>query len=570
MSDAEDLPRADEPPAPPASPRDRLLAALFAQARAPGEELVLLAHGTAASIVLWNPRGAIIHLLAVEEGAPPERLKAALEALVKRNNQPGIEAHFVVAGGGAAARDAVKEAIPRLQSGALGFFAVSPSGAVEKLGRASLPLLEGAAIAALDTPPLTGEAVAAALAAGQVFIQRQQDIAGKLQGSYRVTAAITAVCAVMLGLSYLFREGHWNLVLYRMGANNGDAVRAGQVYRLLSSAFLHGDPIHLLLNMYALWGFGTLLEALLGPRRYLVLYAASALGGSLASALFGSYSVSVGASGAIWGLMAGGIALVVRPRGLLPAPMVAQMRGRVIAPLAVNAMYSFRPGIDFLAHLGGGVVGFLLVAFVLTSGIKPVEARRTPDDIEISGQGWSLGGAVVSLAAMGLSIVMALAAGRPWHHAGPPELTRTSVGTTGVVLDLPRELAGKGATEKIDTLVLHTFGNLPDVPVAFEVIVIDLPGEVPAGEIDALLEEERKEVEKAAPAGFTRKGPARRITAGSRPAVIVEYEKEGLHLEGYIVIARDREVLLRGYSLKDRPASWRGIEEKVAASIARD
>jgi rhomboid protease GluP len=114
-------------------------------------------------------------------------------------------------------------------------------------------------------------------------------------------------------------------------------------WTLLSSAFLHIGLMHLLFNMAALLSFGPLLERVLGWRRYVVLYALSALGGGMASALGHEVIVSAGASGALWGLMVGGAGLAVRPRDVLPRSVVGSMRKQVWTPVLINLVYSFQP-----------------------------------------------------------------------------------------------------------------------------------------------------------------------------------------------------------------------------------
>ena len=130
------------------------------------------------------------------------------------------------------------------------------------------------------------------------------EVAGKLRGRYIVTAALALVSVGLFFFRYLWSDGNHGDHLMRMGANYGPRVLAGDWYRPLASAFLHGDPIHLFANMIALWSFGPVLEALLGPRRYLVLYGGSALAGSLASAFLTDPRMSVGASGAVMALFA--------------------------------------------------------------------------------------------------------------------------------------------------------------------------------------------------------------------------------------------------------------------------
>ena len=121
-------------------------------------------------------------------------------------------------------------------------------------------------------------------------------------------------------------------------------------WRLLTSAFLHGSFLHVAFNMYVLFVLGPPLERILGHLRFLVLYVTAALGGSVVSYAFSDVrTVSVGASGAIFGLMG---ALIVAGRRLR-----ADIR-QVVVLLAVNVVIGFiAPGIDWRAHLGGLVVG---------------------------------------------------------------------------------------------------------------------------------------------------------------------------------------------------------------------
>ena len=130
-------------------------------------------------------------------------------------------------------------------------------------------------------------------------------------------------------------------------------VADGEYYRLLTSAFLHGGVLHLLLNMYALFLFGPQLEAAFGRWRFTALYFVSALGGSAASyALSPPNQPSLGASGAVFGLL-GAFLVVTRRLGRDTTP--------VLVLLAINLGYGFLvPRIDWKAHLGGLVAGGLI------------------------------------------------------------------------------------------------------------------------------------------------------------------------------------------------------------------
>jgi membrane associated rhomboid family serine protease len=138
-------------------------------------------------------------------------------------------------------------------------------------------------------------------------------------------------------------------------------VDAGQWWRLVTAAFLHVGPLHLVLNMLALLVFGTELEGLLGRWRYLALYFVSVLGGATAVQLFSDAPVA-GASTAIWGLMGGlGVLLLARRQDL---------RG-IVTLLALNVLISVLvPGISLVGHLGG------LVAGALVTGVLVVGRRR--------------------------------------------------------------------------------------------------------------------------------------------------------------------------------------------------
>lgn len=145
-------------------------------------------------------------------------------------------------------------------------------------------------------------------------------------------------------------------------------IADGEVYRLLTTAFLHGSPLHLMFNMLALLVLGGQLEAALGRLRYAGLYAVSALGGSVASYLFSDpFILGVGASGAIYGLF-GGLLVVARRLGA--------ETGGLVALLAINLVLSFTiPIIDWRAHLGGLVTGAVIAAALAYAPAGPNRSR---------------------------------------------------------------------------------------------------------------------------------------------------------------------------------------------------
>ena len=141
--------------------------------------------------------------------------------------------------------------------------------------------------------------------------------------------------------------------LYYRGALYGPAVAAGDWWRLLTAAFLHAGPFHLGMNMLALWWLGAGLETRIGRGRYLLLYIVSGLAGSAGALLLTPTTPTVGASGAIFGIM--GAALVLERQG---TPIFA---GSVVGLLVVNLAitFAFRGSISVGGHLGGLIGGAL-------------------------------------------------------------------------------------------------------------------------------------------------------------------------------------------------------------------
>lgn len=149
--------------------------------------------------------------------------------------------------------------------------------------------------------------------------------------------------------------------LLRWGGNLGASVALdGQTWRLLTSMFLHANLIHLAVNMLCLYQAGPLVERLYGNLGFALLYLASGIGGSLASAWAHPRAVGVGASGAIFGLFGGLLAFLLVHRARIPASVLRPMRSGVGTFVVFNALLGFAsPQIDNAAHLGGLATGFL-------------------------------------------------------------------------------------------------------------------------------------------------------------------------------------------------------------------
>jgi membrane associated rhomboid family serine protease len=126
----------------------------------------------------------------------------------------------------------------------------------------------------------------------------------------------------------------------------------GEWWRLITAAFLHGSIIHLGLNMLVLWIVGAPVEQAIGRGRFLAVYIVSGLAGSAGALLFSPHAVTVGASGAIFGIL--GAALV------LEAQKTYVLGGQALGLIVVNLVLSFAiPNISVGGHIGGLVGGAL-------------------------------------------------------------------------------------------------------------------------------------------------------------------------------------------------------------------
>jgi len=131
-------------------------------------------------------------------------------------------------------------------------------------------------------------------------------------------------------------------------------VARGELWRVITSGFLHGDPIHLLFNMLILFQLGSALESRLGRARFLGIYFVSLVGGSIGAMLLQSPTRgAIGASGAVFGLM--GTVVVLSKRGR--SPIEAGVGGLLVLNLVITFAL---PGIISIGgHLGGLVAGVL-------------------------------------------------------------------------------------------------------------------------------------------------------------------------------------------------------------------
>ncbi len=144
-----------------------------------------------------------------------------------------------------------------------------------------------------------------------------------------------------------------------------------QLWQLVTYAFLHGSLMHLAFNMFALYMFGSAMERVFGPRRYLAYYLVCVLSAALAqlvtSALTGAVYPTIGASGGVFGLLLAYAMYFPHSRIMLlfpPIPMPARVFVLVYAGLELLlGVTGTQEGVAHFAHLGGLVGGYLMLRF---------------------------------------------------------------------------------------------------------------------------------------------------------------------------------------------------------------
>jgi len=146
-------------------------------------------------------------------------------------------------------------------------------------------------------------------------------------------------------------------ILLIFGAQYGPLVVEGQWIRLITSMFVHGGFFHILLNMFALFYFGNVVEKVYGPYKYFSVFMISGIVGNILTHLIIPGSFSVGASGAIFGL----VGLLFGAGFRNDTPRILQgMTGTALLPIIlINVIFGFTAqSINNFAHLGGLAAGF--------------------------------------------------------------------------------------------------------------------------------------------------------------------------------------------------------------------
>ena len=177
-----------------------------------------------------------------------------------------------------------------------------------------------------------------------------------------VTYSIIGVTVVFYVLQLVSESVFGTDVLALYGARINEAILAGELWRFLTPALLHGSLPHIGFNMYALLSFGTGLERYFGHWRFLSLYMLGAFAGNVVSFLF-SPGYSIGASTAIFGLLGAEGVFLYQNRKVFAGQFRSAI-GNIIFIAAINLfIIGSLPGIDNWGHIGGLLGGLMFTSF---------------------------------------------------------------------------------------------------------------------------------------------------------------------------------------------------------------
>lgn len=178
---------------------------------------------------------------------------------------------------------------------------------------------------------------------------------------------VTNILIVLNLMVFLYGVLHGNDELINMFGNNYELVQNGEFYRLFTCMFVHADILHILFNMIALYSIGPVVERYYGKSKFLLIYLVSGLLGSIFSGVFMTAdSISIGASGAIFGLLGSICYFTYYYR----ATLQGILRGSIMPVIIINLVIGFlSTSIDLSAHIGG-LIGGILISMAIGIGDK--------------------------------------------------------------------------------------------------------------------------------------------------------------------------------------------------------
>ncbi|HVI07532.1 MAG TPA: rhomboid family intramembrane serine protease [Candidatus Binatia bacterium] len=228
----------------------------------------------------------------------------------------------------------------------------------------------------------------------QPWVRRGESAISLTQVFFGINIAV--YLAMVLSSGTPFQEFTGEL-LVRWGANAGELTLSGEWWRLLTCVFVHGGLLHIAFNMWCLWDLGALSESLYGRGTFFVLYLTCGLGASLASVIWNPHVLSVGASGAIFGLAGALIAAFKLGEFSLPRAALSGTLRSLMIFVVFNLIFGAASGVtDNAAHIGGLITGLILGALIAVAAPHGPALRRAAIFVLVLS---SLAGGAAALAA---------------------------------------------------------------------------------------------------------------------------------------------------------------------------
>ena len=187
-----------------------------------------------------------------------------------------------------------------------------------------------------------------------------------------VTSTLIGINILLYVLMIL--SNNYLSILDRFALYGPYVIERYQFYRLITSAFLHVNIFHLAFNCYALYAIGNQMESFLGKTKYLIVYLFSAAVGGLLSIVLNYNSVSIGASGAIFGLLGSMLYFGYHYRVFLGTVIKSQIIPLILINLAIGFIFS--DSINNFAHIGG-LIGGALITMALGVKYKSTNSEKT-------------------------------------------------------------------------------------------------------------------------------------------------------------------------------------------------
>lgn len=316
-------------------------------------------------VALLSHRAAVILLL---DGDALSSEEVRRRAEIYFNEQKATFAQICVVGGAVALAEQLKPLIPWWRQRAL--LQLSSEGEVCRIKAGFMCKLFGVSKSSTTEDVLNGtpddleglsRSIEDELAERGVDRAEVQAFSDRVQSSTPIVTYGLVGIVVCVFIAQLVTGMDLTYELVAQGALYPPSVfEGGQWWRLLSCTLVHGGLQHALFNTFVLFTLGRFLEPVMGSARFALLYVVSAIAGSAASLMMLGGTVSVGASGAVWGLLCAHAVMAFKPEGLLPSAIVPGAKRAAMINLGLNLFVSFLPNIDMWAHFGGGLAGALV------------------------------------------------------------------------------------------------------------------------------------------------------------------------------------------------------------------